>query len=46
MWDELYKDKCMKMFVSPNVSLTVMGTLGTRIKTKEYGELIDFESGC
>ena len=44
--DELYKDKCMKMFVSPNVSLTVMGTLGTRIKTKEYGELIDFESGC
>ncbi|MBU5314009.1 aminotransferase class III-fold pyridoxal phosphate-dependent enzyme [Tissierella carlieri] len=44
--DELYKDRCMKMFASPDTSITVMEALGTRIKTKEYGELIDFESGC
>lgn len=44
--DELYKDRCMKMFVSPGISITIIEALGTRIKTKEYGELIDFESGC
>ena len=34
------------MFVSPGISITVIEALGTRIRTKEYGELIDFESGC
>lgn len=44
--DKLYRDRVMKMFPSPSVSLTVVEASGTRIKTKEYGELIDFQSGC
>lgn len=36
----------MKMFAAPGVSLTAVEAAGTRIKTLEYGELIDFESGC
>lgn len=44
--DELYKNLRMKMFASPGVTLTVLETSGSRIKTLEYGELIDFESGC
>ena len=36
----------MKMYVNPGVTITAVEGLGTRIKTDEYGELIDFESGC
>lgn len=36
----------MKMFAGPGVSLTAKKAQGTRVYTKEYGELIDFESGC
>lgn len=44
--DKIYENKRMKMFANPGVSITAMEASGTRIKTLEYGELIDFESGC
>lgn len=44
--EQVYINKRMKMFAVPDVSLTIIKELGTRIFTKEYGELIDFESGC
>jgi len=34
------------MFAGPGVSLTAIKASGTRVHTEEYGELIDFESGC
>ncbi len=43
--DKAYNNR-MKMFAAPGVPLTAVETSGTRIKTLEYGELIDFESGC
>jgi acetylornithine/N-succinyldiaminopimelate aminotransferase len=43
---EVNKSQVMKMFASPGVSLTAIKAHGTRILTKEFGELIDFESGC
>jgi acetylornithine aminotransferase len=36
----------IKMFPSPDVTLTAEETRGTEIKTKEYGILTDFASGC
>jgi acetylornithine aminotransferase len=36
----------MKMFAGSGVSLTVEKAVGTRVLSKEYGELNDFESGC
>lgn len=39
-------DSRMKMFTSPGVTLTALEASGTRITTREYGELIDFEAGC
>ncbi|KAB3533488.1 aminotransferase class III-fold pyridoxal phosphate-dependent enzyme [Alkaliphilus pronyensis] len=39
-------DRRLKMFEEPEASLTITKTLGTKITTKEYGELIDFQSGC
>jgi len=44
--DGFYKDRAMKMFTPSGVSLTAINAHGTRILTKEFGELIDFESGC
>ncbi|CCC57655.1 hypothetical protein [Caloramator australicus] len=43
--EQVYINKRMKMFAVPDVSLTIIKALRTRIFTKEYGELIDFESG-
>lgn len=43
---EMYNMLRMKMFSSPGVSITAIKASGTRVLTKEYGELIDFESGC
>lgn len=40
------KTHSMKMFTGSGVSLTAEKAQGSRILTKEYGELIDFESGC
>lgn len=39
------KDNSLRMFKDPNISLTVIKASSTKILTKEYGELIDFESG-
>jgi len=36
----------INMFSSPGVTLTVEETKGVKIKTKEYGTLTDFASGC
>lgn len=36
----------LKMFPSPSVTLTALETQGTKIRTKEYGTLTDFSSGC
>jgi acetylornithine/N-succinyldiaminopimelate aminotransferase len=36
----------LKMFPSPGVTLTALETQGTKIRTKEYGTLTDFSSGC
>ncbi|MDF2672809.1 MAG: gabT1 [Clostridiales bacterium] len=36
----------MNMFASPGISLSAIEASGTKIKTLEYGELIDFQSGC
>jgi acetylornithine/N-succinyldiaminopimelate aminotransferase len=44
--EKSYKTRVLKMFASPGVSLTAVNAHGTRILTKEFGELIDFESGC
>ena len=43
---QMYKDLRMKMFAGPEVVITAVKASGTRIHTQEYGELIDFESGC
>ena len=42
----LYRNNRIKMFAAPNVSLTAIKASGTKIISKEFGELIDFESGC
>ncbi|KAB3532844.1 aminotransferase class III-fold pyridoxal phosphate-dependent enzyme [Alkaliphilus serpentinus] len=39
-------DSRLRMFVGPEVSLTAIKALGSRVLTKEYGEVIDFQSGC
>lgn len=44
--DTTTKNHVIKMFGKPDVSLTAEKAQGTRIYTKEYGELVDFESGC
>jgi len=44
--DQAYNKYRLKMYTSPGISLTAIEANGTRIKTKEYGELVDFESGC
>lgn len=44
--DELYKNYVFDMFAKPKASLTAIKAFNNRIITKEYGELIDFESGC
>lgn len=36
----------MKLFVRPQEPITAVRSRGTRIMTKEYGELVDMESGC
>ncbi|MBM7614864.1 aminotransferase class III-fold pyridoxal phosphate-dependent enzyme [Alkaliphilus hydrothermalis] len=43
---EVSADSQIKLFSGPEISLTAIQASGTRIRTKEYGELIDFESGC
>ncbi|MDF2821253.1 MAG: gabT1 [Clostridiales bacterium] len=44
--DTTINERRLKMFASPGVTLSVLNASGTRINTQEYGELIDFESGC
>lgn len=44
--DGFIHSHAMKMFASSGVTLTAEKAKGTKIFTKEYGELIDFESGC
>lgn len=44
--EELIKTKVLKMFSNPGITLTAEKAQGTKIFTKEYGELIDFQSGC
>lgn len=41
-----YKGSNLKMYTSSGISMTAVQALGTRIITEEFGELIDFESGC
>lgn len=36
----------MRLFVRPEGPITAIWSRGTRIITKEYGELLDMESGC
>lgn len=36
----------IKTFLGPNLALTSVSAQDTRITTREYGELVDFESGC
>ncbi len=36
----------MKLFVRPEWPITAIRSRGTRVITKEYGELVDMESGC
>ncbi len=43
---QMCKDLRFKMFAGPGVSITAVKASGVRIQTREYGELIDFESGC
>ena len=43
---QMCRDLRMKMFADPGVSITAIKASDTRIQTQEYGELIDFESGC
>lgn len=43
---EIYNGSRLKLFASPGVTLTAIEAEGTRIKTREYGELLDLESGC
>jgi acetylornithine aminotransferase len=36
----------MKLFIEPEIKLTAVSSSGTKILTREKGELIDLESGC
>jgi acetylornithine/N-succinyldiaminopimelate aminotransferase len=36
----------MRLFVRPEEPITAIWSKGTRVMTKEYGELVDMESGC
>ncbi|AFA47992.1 aminotransferase class III-fold pyridoxal phosphate-dependent enzyme [Acetobacterium woodii] len=36
----------MRLFVRPEWPITALWSRGTRVMTKEYGELVDMESGC
>lgn len=39
-------DKRLRLFQRPQVELTLLSSKSPMINTKEYGELIDMESGC
>lgn len=41
-----YGERIMHLFAVPEAALTATEAAGTRIKTLEWGELVDFESGC
>lgn len=43
--DNLYEDYRLKMFASPGTFITAIDAYKTKIRTKEYGELIDYEAG-
>lgn len=38
--------KVMRLYPTPGLPLTALAAAGSKILTKEYGELTDFESGC
>lgn len=44
--NELSENYVFNMFAKPKASLTAIKAFNNRIVTKEYGELLDFESGC
>lgn len=43
--NKLSSDPVMKMFAAPGITLTAISTSGVRVKTQEYGELVDLQSG-
>lgn len=44
--DYRYKENRIRMFPNTGVVITALEALGNKIVTKEYGKLIDFQSGC
>jgi acetylornithine aminotransferase len=44
--ERVKRDMRMRMFPKTDVSITAVKAYDTKILTEEYGELVDFESGC